>query len=131
MSKTYYCASCPEGAKPQPAEMTEVFDWNAGHPTNWDDKLGQSVPNPGYIEHAFLDLAGSSSAYLREELELEGSDTTGDGLAWPLAEVKARIVAWREAAVPEMGEASDAYVDRLEALVDLGMRHGGTHLVML
>jgi len=131
MGHTYYCASCPDGAEPTPEEMTEVFDWNASHPTEWDDRLGQSVVNPAYVEHAFLDLSGSSSLYLREELALEGDDSIGGGLAWPLADVKARILEWRRRALPEMGETSDTYVDRIEALVDLGLRHGGTHLVML
>ncbi|MFZ3585027.1 hypothetical protein ACOI1H_23240 [Loktanella sp. DJP18] len=129
MSHMYYFATQNSG-EIAPNDLNEVFEVEQGQPTLWDDKLGQFVANPNYVEHAILDLAASSSAYLREELGLEGSDTDGWVIKWPIADVQAKIAAFRAGDMEASEDGPNDYVERLSALVDLGARHGATHLAM-
>lgn len=131
MTKLLYCARPEEGQSTSVAaeDLAEVFELTQRHPITWDAALGQDVPNPHYVEDAFLEWNDSMVGAVLSELGLDGRNISADGRAWPLEDVRAGIASFRESSKGEEPDGLDTAVHVLDRLVALGARHGGTHLV--
>jgi hypothetical protein len=133
MTKLLYCARPEEGQSGDIAaeDLDEVFALSQRHPTTWDAHLGQYVPNPHYVEDAFLEWNEPTLAIMLCELGLDRLDPGVEAHAWPLDDIQTRIAAFKEAARGTDPDGIDSAIHALDRLAALGARHGATHLVCL